>query len=46
MTNRPSVDEPAARDELFEAVYAGDDDDAVVRLLRAGAPAESTDEDA
>jgi hypothetical protein len=45
MTNRPSVDEPAARDELFEAVYAGDDD-AVVRLLRAGAPAESTDEDA
>ncbi|MGW7359880.1 hypothetical protein ACWGI0_25415 [Streptomyces sp. NPDC054802] len=36
MTNRPSADEPAARDELCEAVYAGDD--AVVRLLRAGAP--------
>jgi hypothetical protein len=45
MTNRPSVDEPTARDELFKAVYAGDDA-AVVRLLRAGAPAESTDEDA
>jgi hypothetical protein len=39
MANRPSADAPAARDELFG------DDDAVVRLLRADAPAESTDED-
>ncbi|MFJ6698588.1 ankyrin repeat domain-containing protein [Streptomyces sp. NPDC091272] len=30
--------------DLFEAVH-GDEDDAVVRLLRAGAPAEATDED-
>lgn len=44
MTNRPSADEPAAvTSDLFEAVYG--DDDAVVRLLRAGAPAGSTDED-
>ncbi|UUN26292.1 ankyrin repeat domain-containing protein [Streptomyces sp. FIT100] len=34
--------DPAGR--LFEALY-GDDDDAVVRALRAGAPAEATDED-
>ncbi|MFJ6630383.1 ankyrin repeat domain-containing protein [Streptomyces sp. NPDC091376] len=31
-------------EELFEGLY-GDDDDAVVRALRAGAPAESADED-
>ncbi|MFF0743504.1 ankyrin repeat domain-containing protein [Streptomyces sp. NPDC004111] len=30
--------------DLFEAVH-GDEDDAVVRLLRAGAPAEATDEE-
>ncbi|MGW0774229.1 ankyrin repeat domain-containing protein [Streptomyces sp. NPDC002835] len=45
MTNRPFADEPAARtSDLFEAVYGGEED-AVVRLLRAGAPAESIDED-
>ncbi|HEY9370706.1 ankyrin repeat domain-containing protein [Streptomyces sp.] len=31
-------------DDLFEAVYAGDDD-ALVRLLRSGAPADAADED-
>lgn len=31
-------------EDLFEAVHGGDDD-AVVRLLRSGAPAEATDED-
>ncbi|MFJ5225998.1 ankyrin repeat domain-containing protein [Streptomyces sp. NPDC088400] len=39
------TDEPAAgTDELFEAVYGGEND-VVVRLLRAGVPAEATDRD-
>ncbi|MEW1724116.1 ankyrin repeat domain-containing protein [Streptomyces sp. NPDC093109] len=37
-------DPTAGARELFEAVYEGADD-AVVRLLRAGVPAEATDED-
>ena len=40
MDNKPT----AGLRDLFEAVH-GDEDDAVVRLLRAGAPAEATDEE-
>ncbi|MYR37440.1 hypothetical protein GTX14_13235, partial [Streptomyces sp. SID4944] len=39
MTNEPIRDEPS----LFDALY--EDDDAVVRALRAGARAESSDEE-
>ncbi|MET9425083.1 ankyrin repeat domain-containing protein [Streptomyces sp. NPDC006540] len=45
MTNQPAAQEPAAAArELFEAFY-NSDDDAVVRLLRAGTDPQSTDED-
>lgn len=46
-TGRPVLDPAEALDPaevLFEGLYGGDDD-AVVRALRAGAPAEATDED-
>ncbi|MEU1894680.1 ankyrin repeat domain-containing protein [Streptomyces pristinaespiralis] len=43
MTNQPAANESAAA-ELFEA-FCDSDDDAVVRLLRAGTDPETTDED-